>query len=181
VVTVFAKGIKAEHLHVDILEQSLSANIKLSADNTYMLDLELAGPVVPTESKSSIMNTKIEISLKKAAPLKWPTLEKTENSKVLHWDSHVTPNAPPANQQKKNWDKIATEEIGTEKLDGDEGLNKVFQDIYSNASEEQRRAMIKSFTESGGTVLSTNWQDVGKGNVKGSPPAGLEMKKWGTE
>jgi hypothetical protein len=30
--------------------------------------------------------------------------------------------------------------------------------------------MIKSFTESGGTVLSTNWEEVGKGPVKGSPP-----------
>lgn len=50
-----------------------------------------------------------------------------------------------ADKPKKNWDKIATEEIGQDKLEGDEGLNKVFQDIYSNASEEQRRAMIKSF------------------------------------
>ena len=72
---------------------------------------------------------------------------------------------------------------------GDEALNKVFRDIYSNGSDgkprdllkekkvlicdkylEQRRAMIKSFYESGGTVLSTNWDEVGKGEVKGSPP-----------
>jgi len=57
-------------------------------------------------------------------------------------------------------------------------LNKVFQDIYSNGSEEQRRAMMKSFVESGGTVLSTNWDEVGKGEVKGSPPDGLQMHKW---
>jgi suppressor of G2 allele of SKP1 len=38
--------------------------------------------------------------------------------------------------------------------------------------------MMKSFYESGGTVLSTNWEDVGKAPVKGSPPEGLEMKKW---
>lgn len=41
--------------------------------------------------------------------------------------------------------------------------------------------MMKSFVESGGTVLSTNWDEVGKGEVKGSPPAGLEMKKWGED
>ena len=50
-----------------------------------------------------------------------------------------------------------------------------------NGSEEQRRAMIKSFTESGGTVLSTNWDDVGKGQVKGQPPPGQEMRKWGDD
>ena len=62
--------------------------------------------------------------------------------------------------------------------DGEDSLNKVFQDIYSNGSEEQKRAMMKSFLESGGTVLSTNWDEVGKAPVKGSPPDGLEMKKW---
>ena len=41
--------------------------------------------------------------------------------------------------------------------------------------------MMKSFVESGGTVLSTNWDEVGKKEVKGSPPKGLEMKKWGED
>jgi len=80
--------------------------------------------------------------------------------------------------QKKNWDKIVEEETKGEKLDGEESLNKVFQDIYSSGTEDQKRAMMKSYLESGGTVLSTNWEDVGKGEVKGSPPDGLEMKKW---
>jgi len=177
---VFAKAVKADSLTVEFHEESLSVAIKLTTDNSYLLDLELGGTIVPAESKFTIMSTKIEISLKKSAPMKWPTLEKTENSKARPWDA-VNPNAPPATKTVKNWDKIVTEEVGTEKLEGDEGLNKVFQDIYSNASDEQRKAMIKSFTESGGTVLSTNWQDVGKGEVKGSPPAGLEMKKWGNE
>ncbi len=30
--------------------------------------------------------------------------------------------------------------------------------------------------ESGGTVLSTNWKDVGKGKVTCSPPTGMEKK-----
>lgn len=32
--------------------------------------------------------------------------------------------------------------------------------------------------ESNGTVLSTNWQDVGSKKVEGSPPDGMELKKW---
>ncbi len=38
--------------------------------------------------------------------------------------------------------------------------------------------MMKSFSESGGTTLSTNWQDVGSRTVTGEPPAGVERKKW---
>jgi len=63
-------------------------------------------------------------------------------------------------------------------LDSEDGLNKVFQDIYAGGSDEQRRAMMKSFVESGGTVLSTNWEDVGKRRVEGSAPKGMEMKSW---
>ena len=32
--------------------------------------------------------------------------------------------------------------------------------------------------ESNGTVLSTNWKEVGSKKVEGSPPDGMEMKKW---
>jgi len=32
--------------------------------------------------------------------------------------------------------------------------------------------------ESNGTVLSTNWKDVGSKKVEGSPPDGMELKKW---
>jgi len=33
--------------------------------------------------------------------------------------------------------------------------------------------------ESGGTVLSTNWNQVAKDKVTVSPPDGVEFKKWG--
>lgn len=32
--------------------------------------------------------------------------------------------------------------------------------------------------ESNGTVLSTNWKEVGSKKVEGSPPNGMEVKKW---
>ena len=32
--------------------------------------------------------------------------------------------------------------------------------------------------ESGGTVLSTNWKDVGAKTLEVKPPDGMEFKKW---
>jgi suppressor of G2 allele of SKP1 len=83
----------------------------------------------------------------------------------------VSVTEPPAypSAKKKNWDAIA-KTIEEDKPEGEEALNKVFQDIFANGSEDQRRAMMKSFVESGGTVLSTNWEDVGNRKVEGSPP-----------
>jgi suppressor of G2 allele of SKP1 len=89
----------------------------------------------------------------------------------------TTPNPIPP-KPKKNWDAIIKEAEAEEKPEGEEALQKVFQSIYANGSDEQRRAMMKSFIESGGTVLSTNWDEVGKNKVEGSAPKGMEMKDW---
>jgi suppressor of G2 allele of SKP1 len=38
--------------------------------------------------------------------------------------------------------------------------------------------MMKSYQESGGTTLSTNWDEVKKARVDVKPPEGSEWKKW---
>ncbi|KAH1267577.1 Protein SGT1 B [Glycine soja] len=88
---------------------------------------------------------------------------------------------PSPKPRTKDWDKLEAQvkkEEKEEKLDGDAALNKLFRDIYQNADEDMRRAMSKSFLESNGTVLSTDWKEVGSKKVEGSPPEGMELKKW---
>ena len=65
---------------------------------------------------------------------------------------------------------VAEMEEEVETLDGDDGLNKMFQDLYRDADDDQRRAMMKSFVESNGTVLSTDWADVGEKFVEPQAP-----------
>lgn len=85
-------------------------------------------------------------------------------------------------------------------MEGDAAVNRLFQKIYADSSDEVKKAMLKSFvskffyfpllyplnpfffrffqTESKGTVLSTNWDEVGKEKVDCKPPDGMEFKKW---
>lgn len=55
---------------------------------------------------------------------------------------------PSSSHYTRNWDKMVADikaEEKDEKLEGDAALNKLFQQIYSDGSEEVQRAMNKSF------------------------------------
>eukprot|EP01120_Amphizonella_sp_Union-15-10_P013532 TRINITY_DN6285_c0_g2_i1.p1 TRINITY_DN6285_c0_g2~~TRINITY_DN6285_c0_g2_i1.p1 ORF type:complete len:381 (+),score=93.46 TRINITY_DN6285_c0_g2_i1:67-1209(+) len=171
--SVFAKGCKKEDVQVYFSEKKINVFIQ-SNEGKFEINLDLCDKIVPSECKYEVLSAKIEIKLKKLRSGRWNDLEDTGKG-VASW-SAVQDKKPTYGS--KNWDKIAKELVSDDKLEGDAALNKVFQDIYQNASDDQRRAMQKSFLESGGTVLSTNWDEVGKAPVKGSPPQGLEMRNW---
>lgn len=95
---------------------------------------------------------------------------------------------PARPKQHKNWEAVTTDILAKEKekttnedpnAGGDAALNSFFQNLYQGADEDSKRAMMKSFMESGGTTLSTNWDEVKKESVTVKPPDGSEWKKWG--
>ncbi|XP_051987457.1 protein SGT1 homolog [Xyrauchen texanus] len=178
-VTIMVKNTKKENVAVTFGERELTAVVKLPSGEDYNLKIHLLHPVVPGQSTYKILSTKIEIKMKKTEAIRW---EKLEGEVTLPSVKHFTPNQyPSSSHYTRNWDKVVgeiKEEEKSENLEGDAALNKLFQQIYSDGSDEVKRAMNKSFMESGGTVLSTNWTDVGKKKVDMNPPDDVEWKKY---
>ncbi|CAK9224880.1 unnamed protein product [Sphagnum jensenii] len=189
VVGVYAKGIKAEDLKVEFGEQILSVVINLGEEDPFALQLRLFGKVIPAQCRYTLLKTKVEIKLVKAESIQWKQLEfqaipqaVVQTVAVRNVTTGIKAKYPTSSKKPaKDWDKLEAEvkkEEKDEKLEGDAALNKLFREIYGNADEDTRRAMNKSFVESNGTVLSTNWKEVGTKKIEGSAPSGMEMKKW---
>ena len=129
-----------------------------------------SAPAYPTSSRTGPKNwDKLADDLtKKPKPKPKPKSKETPKT-----DTATSPDSDSDPQADDN---------DTYDLDDDEGgdpVNGFFQKLYKDADPDTRRAMMKSYQESNGTALSTNWDEVGKKTVETSPPDGMEARKWG--
>ncbi|KYN00020.1 Suppressor of G2 allele of SKP1 like protein, partial [Cyphomyrmex costatus] len=166
----------------------LSVSAKLPSGNEYSLELDLANFIVVEQCTYKILPSKIEIKLKKRDDIRWTTLEgnpvlnqvKPIPTEILQAGKEAS-KYPSSCKKSKDWDKVGKEieqQEAAEENEGEAAVNALFQKIYGSGSDEVRRAMNKSFIESGGTVLSTNWGEVGNKTIERKPPDGMEWKAW---
>lgn len=186
VVTILQKDVKHEDLTINFSESSTSVQIKLPED-IYTLGLILAHKIVPQKCSYKVMKTKVELKLYKLEGIQWTSLEGNPNVTCPKQFCSTSaaeagpPKYPSSNPSHRDWNAIERDilkEMATEKVEGEEGVNQLFQKIYGEGSDEVKRAMNKSYLESGGTVLSTNWKEIAKDKVPIKPPDGMEWKKW---
>jgi suppressor of G2 allele of SKP1 len=197
--TLLARGVPADKTQITITERTLNITFPVaSSGSTYDYTLDpLFAAVNVSNCITRILPTKVEIILSKATPgQKWHALESSEPvvADAPSTADSSKPDAPkpttftaapsagpvyPTSSKTgpKNWDNIA----GGDDDDDDEGdgANSFFKKLFKDATPEVQRAMMKSYTESNGTSLSTNWEEVSKGKVETLPPDGMEAKSWG--
>ncbi|CUG92921.1 phosphatase-like protein, putative [Bodo saltans] len=186
--TFYIKNRTEADVVVNGTDRSLDVTIRLDVDGKeYQYSLERLFAPVQTPPVVSIRSMKVEIVLTKVTPYHWPALEVKDDDivRTIEQPSAIAAATAPGtskelaypNSKGKNWSTFKMDEE-EEKPEGDAALNALFKQIYGNGSDEQRKAMIKSFTESNGTVLSTNWDEVGSKKVVGEAPKGMEAKKY---
>ncbi|KYK61684.1 SGT1 and CS domain containing protein [Drechmeria coniospora] len=206
-VSIFSKGNTNEKLTVSFLPAAVELDhIVYPSGQEKPFRLDLWGEIDAAKSGYTVTPNKVELRLAKKMAGKWPQLRKEENreaggptqgkqagsssSAVAANPSTVDSSKatvggavdqgaahayPSSHRQKvaKDWEKIEAE-------DEEEGkdVNDFFRTLYKGATPDQQRAMKKSFLESNGTSLSTDWNDVKSREVQVVPPRGVEPKKW---
>jgi suppressor of G2 allele of SKP1 len=195
-VNILAKGAPKDKVTVDFDKDSLSVSFPVEGSSSeYSFNVDpLYAQIDPTQSKFRVTPNKVEITLKKSPQgVKWHKLEGDREVEAAEGEKSTIPqhilsgktiqdSAPayPTSSKSgvKNWDKLAAEDLDDkDEIEGDE-TSHFFKKLYSGATAEQQRAMMKSYQESGGTVLSTDWSNVGSKTVVPEPPEGMEARKY---
>lgn len=166
-VDIYAKNVQQEESTVAIEDSCINLLLKRPNAEDYVFKRELFDKIISSESTWTISRFKFEARLKKASPGgHWRALDKdAEDVSAVVQAGEESRRMKDARQvQEKQWKQYAEDELKDYKED--DSAMSLFRTIYKDADEDMRRAMMKSYTESGGKVLSTNWDDVRKKKVE---------------
>jgi suppressor of G2 allele of SKP1 len=168
ILTIFVKNIKNENIQLNATSEHISLKMLLNSPDAFNLELELAQPILNNKIQITIMSMKVEIQMEKLIQGKsWPSLEKSETSVEILNTSEPSPHhRSPTPKDWNELEKLVSMEEEQVKPSGDQDVMEFFQKLYKNSPDEVKRAMVKSFSESKGTCLSTNWEEVGSKTVE---------------
>ncbi|ODV82397.1 CS-domain-containing protein [Suhomyces tanzawaensis NRRL Y-17324] len=167
-ITIYAKNVKKESCTIQFEPRSVAINFPSANNSEYNYNLDPLGGEIDTEKSSyRIFGTKIEVYLTKKASGKWASLESSTTADEAEL-------AYPSSSKKAiNWANFKVDEEEEEEKDGD-----FFEKLYKDVDDDTRRAMMKSYVQSNGTVLTTNWDEAKAKDFETSPPEGMQAKKW---
>lgn len=178
IITIYAKRVDESKLKVDFETNAVSISFPNGANSEYNYHLDpLFAEIDPEQSKYKLYSTKLEIQLKKKEGKKWASLEAAVEEvghKASDEEAESTPAYPSSSKKKVNWNKFKLDDDDNEPKD----TNTFFEKIFKDVDEDSRRAMMKSYVQSNGTVLTTNWDEAKDKEFETQPPDGMVAKKW---
>lgn len=121
------------------------------------LSASIMDPTIPGSGyKLLCSEKKVEMQFRKATSGRWATLEVPK-----------IPVHPTISSYSKINDSFIEDELIDDTPSGsEEQFVRLLQDIYAKGDENTKRAMMKSFRSSNGTVLSTDWNQVKEENFQ---------------
>ena len=182
--------------------EALKSNLKVSFtettvvlensanDDEVLVHLDLSEKIVPEASSYTCSDKRIDLKLKKEAESDWRLLEGSGKpaSGGAATAAPVTvkrgfqPSYPSSSKKKRDWsqlDKELEKELEADKPEGGDALNSLMKKVYGQMDEDTKRAMVKSYQTSGGTVLSTNWGEVKDKDYEGADrPSAPDGQVW---
>ncbi len=164
-VSLFIKQAPKDKTKVLFEEQSVRVEFPLDSGDVFSHSIDLKEPIDPNASKFNVFGTKIELILKKTERINWTTLK---SNAVKDTNSGPDVKTYPSTS-KKDWNKIASQYNDEIKEDNQSSMD-FFKEVYADADDDTKRAMMKSYVESKGTALSTDWKQVGSQKVEVESP-----------
>lgn len=206
-ISILEAGVRQEDLTVQFESKHILVTLCKNGIDFTVIAGYLYSEIDVEKSKVVFKEEKVLVKLRKIEQYEWPELmgksddstkakkKNTVSTENLKDDDATTglpkkiPSVPEDTKvprpysSHRDWDAIEKniiEDEKNEKPEGDEAMNKLFKQIYGNATDDTRRAMVKSFQTSGGTVLSTNWDEVKTKDYEKerTAPKGVEWKTW---
>uniref|UniRef100_A0AC35FQ84 Uncharacterized protein n=1 Tax=Panagrolaimus sp. PS1159 TaxID=55785 RepID=A0AC35FQ84_9BILA len=125
-----------------------SKRLKVTYGDRILLNTSLCGEVIPEAVSYSVKSKKIEITLKKKDSNNWSVLEDK------HKDEMDAKKRIPTDKWGAVVKEIDEDEAEAKDVDG------VLKKMFANCDDDAKKAMMKSWSESGGKVLSMDWDEV---------------------
>ena len=164
------------HINKDIFGVVIEKrNFYITYEGTKIFEILLSNAVNEKLSTYKLLSQKIEIKLiKDIVSQNWITLDEKSKNDVQKYPTSMKKDFNQINRELERQFKGEGRD-----LEGNDAAMYLFKEIYATASEETRRAMMKSYATSGGTVLSTNWDEVKKKDYEGADrPEAPEGQEW---
>jgi len=172
VFTMYQKKLEKKDVSVECTPYTLSVLLSLPDGSKYARNIQLVDKIKPNEIRWTANPYKVQVFAPKENPLKvWKTYEQNEEQPKK---DNIIFNRWSTEKEKAVNEQYEIAEKEEEKANAVDGL---FKKIYKDATPETRRAMMKSYQTSKGTVLSTNWDEVKDKDYEGKDkvvPKGFE-------